>query len=55
MADNDIRPPVGGGNPRSPKRKHGRGWLKDRARAGRSWRERKMRSYRYCPPTKTRG
>jgi hypothetical protein len=49
--------PKGGGMPRSPKRRRGRGWLLRRARPakGRSWQERKMRSIRYCPATKTRG
>jgi len=44
----DQRDPKGGSNPRSPKRKHGRGWLLKRARNGKSWQQRKMSSRRYC-------
>jgi hypothetical protein len=49
MAD-QIKPPVGGGNPKAPKRVHGRGWLLKRARNGLSWQQRKARSQRYCAP-----
>jgi hypothetical protein len=53
MADEERK--KGGGRPPAPKQKLGSNWLRDRKRAGRSWQERKMRSHRYCPPTKTRG
>ena len=48
------RPPVAGGNPRSPKRKHGRNWLLKRARGGKTWKQRKMQSRRYCAPQPVR-
>lgn len=50
MSDNTIRPAKGGGIPRAPKRTKGRGWLAKRTRKGLTWRERKLRSRRYCAP-----
>jgi hypothetical protein len=49
-----IKPPQGGGNPRSPKRTNGSSWLRKRARKDKTWQQRKMRSARYCPANKTR-
>lgn len=48
------RPPKGGANPRAPKRKHGQGWVRQRARNGKTWAQRKAESRRYCPPTTVR-
>ena len=45
----DIREPKGGGQPRSPKRKHGKSWLRKRSRGGKSWLQRKIASRRYIP------
>jgi hypothetical protein len=55
MTDDINREPSGGGYPKSPKKTRGRGWLARRHRHGKSWRERKMRSFRYCPATTARG
>lgn len=46
--------PKSGSNPRAPKRKHGRGWLRKRNRFNGTWRERKLRSKRYCAPQPVR-
>ena len=55
MSDNNTYRPVAGGNARAPKRIHGRGWLLKRARNGLTWKQRKMRSHRYCAtPVATR-
>lgn len=48
------RPPTGGGYPKSPKKRKGRGWLAKRNRPGRTWAERKARSRRYCAPQPVR-
>lgn len=45
MADNA---PKSGSNHPAPKRVHGRGWLKQRVRNGKTWRQRKLASTRYC-------
>lgn len=47
-----FRAPVAGGNPRAPKRVHGRNWLRKRNRRKGTWAQRKARSTRYCASTK---
>lgn len=48
----ELRAPVGGGMPRSPKRRFGRKWLKGRNRPGLNWHNRKVLSKTYCKATK---